>query len=430
VGRRAAIRRPSSRTVAFLVSAALVSVAPVSVALVSVALVPTAAAPAVSASAPGVPGQVHEARRAAAGAASAVGITRTGVTVAGIVGTDPTSIGADVGAQARFARANDGGGVRGRTVRYLRTESVSDSAAADAAAVRAATEAFAVVPAVGPAVGAAVLDGEGVPFFGAADTVDWYTTRTGFGFTGTAVTERTRAASSPIGVQLRTVMGGTDDTVSVLHSDDAAGAVRAAQVRRSLRGAGFRQVVVVPVPLEPGTFDVVTLGAEPASGAFVFLTTAARTSDLVDQLVAAGSTATLVVGPEFYVPGSPALTEGLTVLTPVAAFEEPTAANRRLAADVEAFAPGTPLTSAIAAGYWSADFFLRALDASGRELTRARLLDALNGEHFSFAVAGTVGRSTWPEMHTRPVPCGSLVQSDGTRYVLVAPYACAPTPPR
>jgi hypothetical protein len=40
-------------------------------------------------------------------------------------------------------------------------------------------------------------------------------------------------------------------------------------------------------------------------------------------------------------------------------------------------------------------------------------------------VTGTVGRSTWPEMRTQPVPCGSLLQSDGTRYLVMEPYSCA-----
>jgi hypothetical protein len=50
----------------------------------------------------------------------------------------------------------------------------------------------------------------------------------------------------------------------------------------------------------------------------------------------------------------------------------------------------------------------------------------LNGNRFTYEVAATVGRSTWPEMHTRPVPCGALAQSDGTQYLVVAPLRCAP----
>ena len=358
-------------------------------------------------------------------ASSATGVTSTTVTVAGVVGTDPASVGADIGAQARFARHNRGSGTHRRTVRYLRTEGVSDAATADAAVARVATDAFAAVPVVAP-VGASALGTAGIPFFGAADTVDWYTNRTGFGFTGVAVSDRARTASSPLGVQLRTLMGGNRATVVVFHDDSASGAVRAAEAGRSLRAAGFRGVTLIAVALPPASFTAVTLGSAPTSGAAVFLTSTARTVDIVHQLVAAGSTATLVVGPEFYAPTNPAVANGLTVLTSVAPFEEQTRANRRLAADLESFAPGTVATPAIAAGYWSADLFLRGVAAAGKDLTRRTLLDAMNGEHFTFEVAGTVGRSTWPEMHAQPVPCGSLVQSDGTRYLVMARYRCAP----
>jgi hypothetical protein len=89
------------------------------------------------------------------------------------------------------------------------------------------------------------------------------------------------------------------------------------------------------------------------------------------------------------------------VLTAVAPFEETTtqSAPRRRR---RTFAPGTVLTPAIAAGYWSADLFVHALTRTGKQLSRARLLDALNGEQFTYAVPGTVGRSTWPEMHAQP----------------------------
>src|SRR5262245_13473483 len=74
---------------------------------------------------------------ATAATGSTVGVTRRTVTVAGLVGADAASTGADIGAQARFARANRRGGVAGRTVEY-------SGNAADVAS--AASTAFAVVP--------------------------------------------------------------------------------------------------------------------------------------------------------------------------------------------------------------------------------------------------------------------------------------------
>jgi hypothetical protein len=155
----------------------------------------------------------------------------------------------------------------------------------------------------------------------------------------------------------------------------------------------------------------------------LLLTSPATTTGLAQRLTAAGFTGTVATTDAFYQPATPAVANGLTILVPYAPFEQRTAANRRLAADVEAFAPGTTLTPGVAAGYWSADAFLRMLARVGRRLTRERFLAAAN-RNFSFSVPDTVGRSTWPAMHTRGVPCGALVQSDGSRYLVVEPYAC------
>ena len=52
-----------------------------------------------------------------------------------------------------------------------------------------------------------------------------------------------------------------------------------------------------------------------------------------------------------------------------------------------------------------------------------------NGGGYSYEVPGTVGRSTWPAMHTHGIPCGALVQGDGTRYFVAEPYRCDPPIP-
>jgi branched-chain amino acid transport system substrate-binding protein len=110
------------------------------------------------------------------------------------------------------------------------------------------------------------------------------------------------------------------------------------------------------------------------------------------------------------------------VLVPYAPFEQPTAANRQMAADVEAFASGTQLTPGIAAGYWSADLFVKMLAETGKRLTRARFV--ATAQRFAYAVPSTIGTLRWPAAYTQGVPCGALVQSDGSRYFVVEPYAC------
>jgi ABC-type branched-subunit amino acid transport system substrate-binding protein len=307
----------------------------------------------------------------------------------------------------------------------------------DGAAVQKLTsEVFAVVPAVSSALDTAALARAGVPFFGAADSTGWDGNRFGFGFAGAQSSLTTRVVNPAWGAQLRSLLGRAQgDRVVIATDDGALGTARAEQARVALRAAGFRPEATVtlpspgPQPASPVTApDFVGLAKRLAQGspaAAVLLTSPSSTAALAKQLAALGYTGTVATSEEFYQPAVPSLADGLTVLVPYAPFEQTTAANHQLAVDVEAFAPGSRLTPALAAGYWAADQFLAALRRVGRQLTVKRFLAVTNGGGFKYGVADTVGTSTWPAMHTRPIPCGALVQSDGSRYYVVAPYRCA-----
>ncbi|MET0919580.1 MAG: ABC transporter substrate-binding protein [Acidimicrobiia bacterium] len=362
------------------------------------------------------------------------GVTKRTITVGGIVGSDGASQGADIGARARFARANRANGVHGRTIEYLRTEAPSEAATANAAAMRLANSAFAVVPAIAPSVGASTLTSAGVPFFGIATSAEWHASRTGFSVIGVSGQSATTAVNPGWPVQLRALLGRPRAATVVPVTDDAqvAAAFTAPAGKANIarfRAAGF--VVNAPVVLAAtsdlgATARTITTAA-PAPAVALVLASVPTTTAFARQLAVAGYTGTVAVSGAVYASSLPSGANGLTMLVPIATVDEATPANRQLAAAVERFAPGTAITPAIAAGYWSADFFVRALASAGATPTRASLLKALNGAHFTYRVPGTVGRSTWPEMHAQPVPCGSLVQSDGRSWLVIEPYSCAVT---
>jgi hypothetical protein len=340
------------------------------------------------------------------------------VSVAGLVGADPASAGADIGAQARFARANRRGRVAGRTITYAGN-------AADPTA--AASTAFAVVPAVSGTLDAAGLAQARVPFVGSAATTAWDANRYGFGFVGAQAALQTKVVSPAWGRSLRSLLGSAQGSqVTLAVDDDALGTARAAQASASLRAAGFQIAAPVTVPSPPAPLpDLAPLATTLTSGSpavVLLLTSPAATTGLAKQLTQLGFTGTVAVDASMYQPTMPAVASGMTVLVPYAPLEERTAANRRLAADVEAFAPGTKVTPGVAAGYWSADLFLQMLAKVGKRLTRERFVAV--ARHFSSQASTTIGRVTFPAMHSQGVPCGALVQSDGTQYLVAEPYAC------
>jgi Periplasmic binding protein len=365
-----------------------------------------------------------------AGAASSTrGVTRRTIVVGGILG-DATSKGAEIGAQARFARANARGGVGGRTIEFRGAAVVDDPAVGgfDAHVAELTSEVFAFVPALGDQVNAASLARNRLPFFGVADPT-WAGNRFGFSFVGVSGAAGATAWSPAWGLQLRALLGPARGLrIAILVDDDPAGTVQADATRRALRQAGFAvdppiRVSTASTPAPDLATIASTLVAGNPAGAVV-LTSPAVAIGVGRALTGAGYTGTVAVGESFYVPSTPDLASGLSVLVPYAPIEARTAATRRMVADVEAFAPDTAVTPAIAAGYWSADLFLAVLAKVGRRLTLDRFLAVANGGKFRYEVPATVGRSTWPAMHSQAVPCGALLQSDATRYLVTGPFAC------
>lgn len=367
-------------------------------------------------------------RRPTAAASTAVvrGVTRSSVIVGGLV----DGSGAEIGARARFGRANRRGGVAGRRIRYLATEVDGGDAARDTASVeKLATDVFAVVPAASAVLDTDALVRARLPFFGPADTVGWDANRLGFGLAGAQATLQTRVVDPSWGVQLRSLLGrGAGDAVSIVTDDSALGAARAEQARAALRASGFRVAPALPLPAPPlptpDPMPVVMTLTAAGPAAVLLLSSPATAGVLARQLAVVGYTGTVAVMQGFYQPSMPGIATGLTVLVPYAPLEQATAANRRLVADVRRFAPDSVVTAAVVSGYWAADQFLAMLAATGRRLTLAGFLGLANGGQFMFRVPNTVGESSWPAMHRRPVPCGALVQSDGAEYHVAAPYRC------
>jgi ABC-type branched-subunit amino acid transport system substrate-binding protein len=357
-----------------------------------------------------------------------VGITAKTITVAGIVSADGAGSGADVGAQARIARANARGGVAGRTVQYSGTELDGGDPARDSAAVaKLRTEVFAVVPAVSPVLDTAALAAAHLAFFGPADQAAWTGNGFGFGFAGAQVPAASKTVSPAWGLTMRALLGDAKGRkVSILTDHDGAGALRAEQARVSLRAAGF--TVAQPVPFvslpatTPDLAPVATNLAASGPDAVVLLTTGGATAGIAAALAAQGYTGTVATGAAAYQPTVPTLGTGLTVLLPYAPPEQPTAANRQLLADVEKFAPGTKATPGVVAGYWAADEFLTALAKAGKRAGAAKIAATLRT--FTYAMPATVGPAVFPRAHAQPAPCGALVQGDGSQYLVAVTYRC------
>ena len=362
------------------------------------------------------------------------GVTATSIKVAG-VGDSFVYGGADIGAKARFQRANDAGGVRGRTIDYAGfTDDGGDPTAGTTAATRLVQQdqVFAVVPAVTPDFAAGkFLAQQKVPYFGWGLSSDFCGNDYGFGFTGCLVPEG--VTSNAWGVLISKVFGAQSAgrTAAIVTEGSPSGqyeltALSAGVTSAKLKVVYGKAALAVPATLDYGAVaqEVLASNAGKSPDAVFVVGNASNVLGMQQALGAAGFLGVFTNQIQ-YDPNLVAPANGATVMTQTAPTESaPTnPAMAQLVADVQKVAPGFAIDQSVIAGYWSADLFLAAVQKAGRNLTRASLVKAAN-DHFTYSVANTVGPTTFPGAHSRPTPCGALVASNGTAFAVKVPYTC------
>jgi hypothetical protein len=365
---------------------------------------------------------------------AARGVTATTIKVAGL-GDSFLYGGADVGAKARFQRANDAGGVNGRTIDYAGfTDDGGDATAGTTAATKLVQQdqVFAVVPAVTPDFAAGkFLAQQKVPYFGWGLSSDFCGNDYGFGFSGCLVPEG--ATSNAWGALISTTFGAQSAgrTAAIVTENAPAGQYELTSLTAGVTSAKLKVVygkAALGVPATPDydavAKEVLAANAGKAPDVVFVVGNVSNVLGMQQALGAAGFlglfTNQIEYGPNLVAPAN-----GATVLTQTAPTESAPGnpAMAQLVADVQKVAPGLPIDQSVVAGYWSADLFLTAVRKAGKNLTRAALVKAANNK-FTYQVANTVGPTTFPAAHSRPTPCGALVASNGTAYAVKVPYTC------
>ena len=90
---------------------------------------------------------------------------------------------------------------------------------------------------------------------------------------------------------------------------------------------------------------------------------------------------------------------------------------------VHAIKPDQQLSLALITGYLAADMFIKGLEETGEDLTVENFLATMNGG-FTYSVDGVVGESTWPDNHSKPVPCSVLTKTENAQFVPFQALQC------
>jgi branched-chain amino acid transport system substrate-binding protein len=101
--------------------------------------------------------------------------------------------------------------------------------------------------------------------------------------------------------------------------------------------------------------------------------------------------------------------------------------------ELKAIGQPTTLTAGVSVGYWTAQEFIQALEATEKsvgaasKVTSAALQKRVNsGWTYTDTLSGGVGSLTFPKDETQPSGCGTILRQNGNSFKMLVPYRCPP----
>lgn len=362
------------------------------------------------------------------------GVTDDSVKVGGVV-YDLYFGDARLGVEARIKEANDAGGVHGRQIEFVGAQDNGNDATKDLQLAQKLVEqdkVFALLPAATGVTGLGdyIVD-EKVPMFGYGTNASFCNNEVAFGVTGCVTNPSLKVGSNALGTVLQEHFdGATDKTVAFIGEDNDAGRGGLKLLSASAEDKGFDVVFAdASLPAPPETVGdespFVTQLLSAADGQapdVIYLQATFSGTKIAAALQNAGYQGTIIT-PSY----SPLLLgqAGYDDVWVNAQFgldpEVPAVAE--LLASARAVDPEAKLSLALVSGYWAADMFIAGLEATGEDLTVERFLATMN-DGFTYEREGAVGPSSWPDNHSRSVPCATLLQVVDGAFVPSIPLTC------
>ncbi|MER5890578.1 ABC transporter substrate-binding protein [Streptomyces sp. NPDC001941] len=376
---------------------------------------------------------------------SARGVTADTVKVGGIVSMTSASgyskKDTDLGARARYDRANAEGGVNGRKIQYLGAEDDGQDPAKNLAAARQLVQrdqVFAVAPMSSVTFsGADFLDRQQVPTIGWGTLPSFCGPKHIYGFNGCLVPMPGGTLNQTWPEGLAKVLGGArGKSVALIAGDSDAGKFGIRTFKQGFAAAGFEVSYAkasVPATALPNDWSAYTKEILRANGGkapdvVVSVMQTPYNIGLFTSLKRAGYKG-LITDPTDYDPGlltkdtTRQALDGVLVLLQFQPFEADTPAMRRFKEDIKKASGGkdVPLNMHMMTGYMSADLFLSIAAKAGKDLT----VESFQKAAAAFSDTGTlVGDRAEPKGQKESFGCGALVRLKDGRYEVAVPFTC------
>ncbi|AKL68601.1 ABC transporter substrate-binding protein [Streptomyces sp. Mg1] len=378
-------------------------------------------------------------------AAATRGVSAGSIKVGGIVSMTSASgyskKDTDLGARARYLRANAEGGINGRTIDYIGAEDDGQDPGKNLAAARKLVQqdkVFAVAPMSSVTFsGADFLEQEKVPTFGWGTLPSFCGPQYIYGFNGCLVPSPGGTLNQTWPEGIGQVLGGAKGkSVAIIANDSDAGKFGIRTFRQGFAGAGFEiayakaSVPATAVPSDWSAYvkDILASDGGEAPDAVVSVMQTPNNIGLFTALKRAGYRG-LLSDPTDYDPALLAkdttrqALDGVYVLLQFEPFESANPRMDQFKADIKAASGGreVPLNMHMLTGYMSADLFVSIALKAGKDLTVAHFQNAAR----SFSDTGTlVGDRAEPKGRKESFGCGALVRLKDGAYEVSVPFKC------
>ncbi|WP_330299488.1 ABC transporter substrate-binding protein [Streptomyces sp. NBC_00503] len=384
---------------------------------------------------PGKPGAAGDSR----------GVSADSIKVGGIVSMTSASgyskKDTDLGAKARYLRANAEGGINGRKIDYIGAEDDGQDPAKNLAAARKLVQqdkVFAVSPMSSVTFsGADFLEQEKVPTFGWGTLPSFCGPKYIYGFNGCLVPTPGGTLNQTWPEGIGKVLGGAQGkTVAIIANDSDAGKFGVRTFQQGFTSAGFKvsyakaSVPATAVPSDWSAYVKELLAGSDgkAPDAIVSVMQTPNNIGLFTALKRSGYKG-LLSDPTDYDPGLLAkdatkqALDGVYVLLQFEPFESTDPKMVQFKADIKAANGGqdVPLNMHMMTGYMSADLFVSVAKKAGKDLTVESFQAAAQG--FSDN-ATLVGDRSEPKGQKDSFGCGALVQLKNGAYEVSVPFKC------
>ncbi|KAB2341815.1 ABC transporter substrate-binding protein [Actinomadura rudentiformis] len=370
------------------------------------------------------------------------GVTDSAVKVGGVLtktsATGYSTGGAELGAKARFERANAAGGVHGRKIEFVGVEDdtmTPDKGAAAAKKLVQKEKVFAVLPVSAPQFGGAeFLEQQKVPWFGWATGPFWCGKESAFGFNGCLAPKPGEKTQTWWGNQVAAQLGGSKGKkVWVQATDSTASKYGIMTISKSFSASGFEiagSSAALPAQAPPQDWSpyvnkiMKSAGGKAPDVVVSVMAGGKFNSGLYAALKRAGykgliTDATSYDPKVLADPQTKEALEGVYAAPQFEPYESDAPEVAQMKADLQKV--GAALDQHAATGYWSADIFLKILEKTGKDLTRDSFFKAANG--FSYENKG-FGRIQYPAGKTESNGCGALVRLEGGKFTVTQHLKC------